>query len=84
VFLRTDAGGLVANRDIGNRWPIEIGLAKAILAAYLCAIDFGRTIGPFRLRCRLGARSDSLPNIDKTGFQVAHWRGLRLKCTYAQ
>ena len=44
---------------------------------------FARTIGPYRLRCRLGARFRSSPNIDNPSFR-SRCKALSLKCVELQ
>jgi CspA family cold shock protein len=55
-------------------------LAKTHLCAYVVSSTFGRTIGPYRLRCTPGARSDFSPNIDEGASDRAVARP-PLKCT---
>ena len=49
---------------------------------YIHSIDFGRTIGPFRLGMP-GARSDTLPKHRRTEHGTALLRDLKLTCTHA-
>jgi cold shock protein len=52
----------------------EITLQAPPLARISRASTFGRTIGPYRLCRRLGARFRSSPNIDNPSFRVASQR----------
>jgi CspA family cold shock protein len=47
----------------------EIALQTPSLERIRRASTFGRTIGPYRLSCRLGARFRSSPNIDSLSFR---------------
>jgi hypothetical protein len=61
----------------------EITLQTPPLARISRASTFGRTIGPYRLCRRLGARFRSSPNIDNPSFR-SRCNALSLKCVEPQ
>src|SRR5215467_3420260 len=65
-----------------TRLPKEMTLQTPHLARISRTSTFGRTIGPYRLRCRVGARFRSSPNIDNLSFTRCN--ALPLKCVELQ
>ena len=61
----------------------EMTLQMRRLAHISRTSTFARTIGPYRLRCRLGARFRSSPNIDNPSFR-SRCKALSLKCVELQ